>query len=124
MSADQTGGEFQERLDDAESSGGSFSLGRPGPAPRSRGAQQLRWMVRALLAVAIAVIAWQRGMAGRQVIGVGLAMLWALALPFLLRLVWRATAAWQRPARLGTLAVASIVLLVAFAFGVRPLLNL
>ena len=102
----------------------SFRIDRSGPAPRSRAAQQLRWMVRGLLAVAIAVIAWQRGMAGRQVIGVGLAMLWALALPFLLRLVWRATAAWQRPARLGTLAVASIVLLVAFAFGVRPLLNL
>ncbi len=93
------------------------------PLQPSRQAHTARWALRGVMIVAILFIAIQRGFGGREMAGVVLAIVWALSLPVILTWVWRLTRerpSWQRVA--ATLGVA-LLLLVAFASGVRPLLG-
>ena len=81
-----------------------------------------RILFRALVIAAIFAMAVLRGFETARLIGLALALAWALALPYLLRFVWRATdgqTAWLRYAVTGG---AGAILLLGFAFGVRPLL--
>ncbi|HVS15211.1 MAG TPA: hypothetical protein VMV46_14880, partial [Thermoanaerobaculia bacterium] len=82
-----------------------------------------RWLIRGVLVAAIFVIALQRGFVGQELLGVALAVLWAAALPLLLRLVWRATAGREGWQRYTLVALAAALLLAAFVVGVRPLLR-
>jgi Na+(H+)/acetate symporter ActP len=92
---------------------------------RSRSAlgTSTRWLIRGVLLAAIFLIAIQRGFVGQELVGVGLAVLWAAALPFLLRLVWKATAGREGWVRYTLIALAAALLLAAFVVGVRPLLR-
>ncbi len=71
---------------------------------------------------AILFLAVQRGFDTVQLVGVAVTIVWALLLPVILTWTWRST--WGRPSwlRLTLTATVAIALLVAFAFGIRPLL--
>jgi hypothetical protein len=93
---------------------------------RSRSAlgASTRWLIRLVLVAAIFLVAIQRGFVGEELFGVALAVAWAAVLPFVLRLVWRASAGRESWQRYTLIALAAAVLLAAFVVGVRPLLRL
>ncbi|HVS62301.1 MAG TPA: hypothetical protein VMT85_02235 [Thermoanaerobaculia bacterium] len=101
-----------------------MELPRPDP-PRQRSAlgASTRWLIRLVLIAAIFAVAIERGLVGDELYGVALAVVWAAALPFLLRLVWRATRGREPWQRYTLMAIAAAVLLAAFVAGVRPLLR-
>lgn len=85
-----------------------------------------RTFVRVALIGAILVLAWMQGYSLRAWLVVGVAVLWAASLPFLLRGLGRqldgteALVPWQRRA---LLFAAALVLLAGFAAGVAVLLR-
>jgi hypothetical protein len=100
---------------------GRFRLNRE-PAAPPPGLVGGRWLIRGLLLVAMIALAALQGLSPARLVLLGVAILWALSLPWLLRAIVRATAdrpAWQRYA---LVALAAVLLLAAFFFGVQALL--
>jgi len=88
----------------------------------SRRAQIARWGLRGLMILAIVYLALLRGLDEIQMLGVALAIVWALLLPVLLTWAWRATRGRPTTVRVLVTVAVALLLLVAFAAGVRPLL--
>lgn len=82
-----------------------------------------RWLVRIALIVAIFWIALMQGFEGAQLTGLVLAIAWALLLPVIMAWLWRRTSEWEPWQRYLALGAAALLLLAAFAVGVRPLLG-
>lgn len=102
---------------------GRFTLNRPEPALQRRSLGGGRMLFRALMIVAILWLATYRGLTLVRAALLGVAILWALALPSILRWITQATArrpAWQRYVLVGLTA---LLLLGAFALGVQPLVT-
>ncbi|REJ72937.1 MAG: hypothetical protein DWQ30_25745 [Acidobacteria bacterium] len=103
--------------------GGRFELDAGSrAAPRRRGTGRIA--LRVVLLGIIVALAYLRQPSQSQMLGLVLAIAWALLLPLVLRGVWRVTTGRAAAARYVSLAIAAVVLLLAFAFGVRPLLTL
>ncbi len=81
-----------------------------------------RILFRAVLVIAIFAMAFLRGFETAQLVGLALALVWALALPYVLRLIWRTTDGQPTWLRYVVAGGAALILLAGFAFGVRPLL--
>ena len=104
----------------------SFRLTRPeqnNRGPRSS-ATMLRWATRAFMLIAIAALAIYRGYSAQAIGSLVLIVVWALALPFVLRALARRleVSGMERGPRRMVLLLLGLALLAAFAFGARALL--
>ena len=104
---------------------GEFSLGRQTPRRRARQRQTtLRWILRFFMVAAIFAIALQRGMPLQDLWGLGVLILWALALPYVARYAWRrfGLMGLEGAARWVATGAAVVILLAVFALAIRAVL--
>ena len=86
----------------------------------------LRWLVRAALIFMVFMVAWIRGYANERLIGLAIALMWALALPYLLKLAVRFLRGTSLPRGQQTAMIWLVagVLLLGFAIGAKQLLGI